>query len=54
MKDDLYYLIYGKDLVLPQEIFLPFKSSDKRQKASDHLAKYKLKRIQELHATYEL
>ena len=34
-------------------MFLPLKSSDKRQISSDDVAQYKLKLLQELHASYE-
>ena len=53
LKDTPFYLIHGRDTILPQEMFLPLKSTDKRQISSDDLAQYKLKLVQELYASYE-
>jgi transposase InsO family protein len=53
LKDNPFYLIYGRDPILPQDLFLPLKNSNKRQINADDLIQYKMKLLQELQASYE-
>jgi hypothetical protein len=35
LKDNPFYLIYGRDPILPQDLFLPLKNSNQRQINAD-------------------
>ena len=47
-----FYLIYGRDPILPQDLFLPLNPSSRRQITSDELVEYKMKLLKELQNRY--
>ena len=46
-------MIYGRDPTLPQDLFLPLKSGNKRQITTEDDVEYKMMLLKELHAAYE-
>ena len=52
LKDNPFYLIYGRDPILPQDLFIPVKSSNQRRITADDIVEYKMKLLKDLHATY--
>ena len=52
LHENPFYLIYGRDPVLPQDLFLPVKPGQARQIIADDSSKYKLLLLQKLQAAY--
>ena len=52
LRDNPFYLIYGRDPILPQDLFMPVKSSNQRQITAGDIVEYKMKLLKDLHATY--
>jgi len=53
LKDNPFYLIYGRDPTLPQDLFLPLKTVNKRQITTEDVVENKMMLLKELHAAYE-
>jgi len=51
--DSPFYLLYGRDPLLPQDLFLPIKRENLRKIEADDIYAYKLERLKQLQAAYE-
>ena len=53
LNDNPFYLLYGRDPLLPQDMFLPLSKVNRRQISSEDIYDYKVKQLQILQKAYE-
>ena len=52
LQDSPFFLLNGRDPDLPQDLFLPLKSDNKRHITTDDLSQYKIKLLKTLQDSY--
>ena len=52
LQDSPFFLIYGRDPDLPQDLFLPLKAANKRYIEANDLGDYKIKLLKTLQDSY--